>query len=278
MFLKILYIIVLSMFLVSFIFNFIMSLIKDIKAKKAIKTNPVHQKGIIRNIEKFKGRVYLSVEFSSNHNRLLLSETFELFESDIKGKEYYVGQEVDMIYKDVTNEKRVRIFPLLLSDLKIKLDKGPLFLNIALIVMGAFILGNTLNLYAQKQAWTTDIQLIGESGIYENSFYMLLMFVVYFLISNYMVQSLIDTPRKDIQNYLKFYGNVTKARVVTYKFGKAKNSKGNKESIIDLEFSTSDGTQVHTKLTSFLYTESQEEYIDILYDPKHPKTVVYLKQ
>ena len=80
------------------------------------------------------------------------------------------------------------------------------------------------------------------------------------------------------QNYLKLYGNIAKARVKTYKFSNQKNAKGTKESIIDIEFSTNDGTQVETRLTSFLYTETQEEYIDIIYDPKKPKNVVYLRQ
>ena len=83
---------------------------------------------------------------------------------------------------------------------------------------------------------------------------------------------------KTKQNYLKLYGNIAKARVKTYKFSRQKNSKGNKESIIDIEFSTSEGEQVNTRLTSFLYTETQEEYIDIIYDPKKPKNVVYLRQ
>jgi hypothetical protein len=29
-------------------------------------------------------------------------------------------------------------------------------------------------------------------------------------------------------------------------------------------------------LSSYAYTETQEEYIDVIYDPKNPKNVVYL--
>ena len=158
---------------------------------------------------------------------------FELFESDLKGKTYTVGQEVDMIYNDVKNEKKIRNFPLLLADSKVKLEKGVLFLNSALIFMAGFILANTIFMYAQTNALTTDIPLIGEGGLYENYFYILLMFVIYFILCNYMVSTIFDAPRKDVQNYLKFYGNVAKARVITYKFGKAKNSRGLKESIIE---------------------------------------------
>ena len=144
--------------------------------------------------------------------------------------------------------------------------------------MAGFILVNTIYMYIDANALKTDIPLVGENGLYSNYFYILLMFVIYFILCNYMVSSIFDAPRKDVQNYLKFYGNVTKARVITFKFGKSKNSRGLKESIIDLEFSTNSGEQVKTKLTSFMYSETQEEYIDILYDPKNPKQVVYLRQ
>lgn len=278
MFFKISYLIIISLFLVAFCINFGISLYRDLKSKKALKTNPIHQKGIVRDVQTVKGKVFVTVEFTSNHNRLLLSNVFELFESDLKGKTYTVGQEVDMIYNDVTNEKKIKNFPLLLADSKVKLEKGVLFLNSALIFMAGFILANTIFMYAQTNALSTDIPLVGEGGLYENYFYILLMFVIYFILCNYMVSTIFDAPRKDVQNYLKFYGNVAKARVITYKFGKAKNSRGLKESIIELEYSTNSGEQVKAKLTSFMYTESQDEYIDIIYDPKNTKSVVYLKQ
>lgn len=278
MFFKISYLIIISLFLVAFCINFGISLYRDLKSKKALKTNPIHQKGIVRDVQTVKGKVFVTVEFTSNHNRLLLSNVFELFESDLKGKTYTVGQEVDMIYNYVTNEKKIKNFPLLLADSKVKLEKGVLFLNSALIFMAGFILANTIFMYAQTNALSTDIPLVGEGGLYENYFYILLMFVIYFILCNYMVSTIFDAPRKDVQNYLKFYGNVAKARVITYKFGKAKNSRGLKESIIELEYSTNSGEQVKAKLTSFMYTESQDEYIDIIYDPKNTKSVVYLKQ
>lgn len=278
MFFKISYLVIVALFLVAFCINFGISLARDLKAKRALKANPIYQKGIVRDVQSSKGKVFVTVEFTSNHNRLLLSNVFELFESDLKGKTYTVGQEVEMIYNEVTNEKKVRNFPLLLSDTKIKLEKGILFLNSALIFMAGFILGNTIFQYVRMNAFTSDIPFVGENGLYQNYFSILLMFVIYFILCNYMVSSLFDAPRKDVQNYLKFYGNVAKARVITYKFGKAKNSRGVKESIIELEYSTNSGEQANAKLTSFMYTETQDEYIDIIYDPKNTKSVVYLKQ
>ncbi len=280
MFLKYLYLIILSLFMLGFIFNFAYSLYKDITTKKNIKKNPMHITGKIIETKQVKNRIYLLVEFTSDHNRLLFTETYELFDSDLKLEDYPVGKEVDLIYGDVSNLKKVRAFPLLMADLKVKLEKGPIFLNSCLVAMGAFILVQTILTFINKHAFTSDIPLItmnGVEGIYPNYLYILLMAVIYFIVVQYMVTNLIDTPRKDLQNYLKIYGNVAKARVKTYKFGRNKDSKGNKESLIELEFRTNEGVQVDTKLSSFLYTETQEEYIDIIYDPKNPKNIVYLK-
>ena len=119
MFLKISYLVIIALFLVAFCINFGISLSRDLKAKKALKKNPIYQKGIVRDIQTVKGKVFLTVEFTSSHNRLLLSETFELFESDLKGKTYSIGEEVDMIYNDVKDQKRVRNFPLILADKKL---------------------------------------------------------------------------------------------------------------------------------------------------------------
>ena len=278
MFFKILYLVILGLFLLVFIYNFIQSLVRDIKAKKMLKENPIAVKGKIRDVQQVKGRIYLSVDFTSSHNRLFFSQTYELFEGDIKLEDYPIGKEVEIYHNDMSQSTKVRNFPVGLEGVKVKLEKGLIFLNSALIFLGVFVIGNTLSMYITQNAFTTDIPLVGEGGIYSNYFYMLLMFVIYFILTNYIVGSIFDTPRQELQNYLKFYGNIAKARVITYKFGRNKNGRGVKESIITLEFNTNTGEKVETKLTSFLYTETQEEYIDILYDPKNPKTVVYLKQ
>ena len=216
------------------------------------------------------------VEFQSEHNRLNFTETYEFFESDLKGREFNVGDQVDLIYNDVSSWKRVMGFPLLIKDFKVKLDKGPLFLNIMLVLFSVWVNTTTILTFVNNNGFSKDVAFTGENGLF-NSFYVLIMVFVYAMILSYVVVNIIEMPKKDMQNYLKFYGNIAKARVKTYKFGRAKNSKGNKESIITIEFSTSSGEQVETKLTSFLYTETQQEYIDILYDPRKPKCVVFLK-
>ena len=47
--------------------------------------------------------------------------------------------------------------------------------------------------------------------------------------------------------------------------------------MLEIEYYTKTGEKINTRLNSFLYTETQEEYIDIIYDDKQPKNVVYLK-
>ena len=278
MFLKILYLVIVSVFAGAFIFNFILNLIRDLKAKKALKTNPVEAIGRVREVQKGKNRFYVDVEFKSPHNNLLLSETFEIFESDEKIEDYPIGKEVTLVYNQIEGTKRVRNFPVMLKGNKVKLDKSSLFLNVALMALGLFIVANTIFQYASTHAFTTSIQLVSaENGIFQNYFYILLMIVIYFVLTNYLISSIMEAPKKDIQNYLKFYGNVAKARVITFKFGRSKDSKGNKESLIELEYSNHRGEQIKTKLSSFMYTETQEEYIDIIYDPLDPKTVVYVR-
>lgn len=274
MFLKIAYFVVNILCFIIFIVNFIISLIRDISIKKQLKENPKEIKARIREIQKGKNRVYVLVEFNSPHNRLLFTETYELFENEIKDKDFKVGDEIDLIYNDVTSWKKIWAFPLHIKSLKVKLDGGPLFANIALIVLSIYVCINMIIIYVQQNAFRTDIAL---TEMY-NTFYIFIMIFVYGMVLTYVVTGLIDMPRRDLQNYLKLFGNIAKARVKTYKFSRQKNSKGNKESIIDIEFSTNEGEQVNTKLTSFLYTETQEEYIDIIYDPKKPKNVVYLRQ
>lgn len=280
MFLKVLYLVIVSVFCAAFIFNFILNLVRDIKVKKMLKKDPVEVLGRVREVQQGKNRFYVTVEFRSPHNNLLLSETFEIFESDEKIEDYPIGKEVTLIYNriDMEKTKRVRYFPLQLKDKKIKLDKSTLFLNSALMGLGLFIVANTIFQYVKAKAFTSSVELVSaENGIFANYFYILLMIVIYFVLTNYLISSIMEAPKKDIQNYLKFYGNVAKARVVTFKFGRSKNSKGVKESLIDLEYSNNKGEQIKTKLSSFMYTETQEEYIDIIYDPLDPKTVVYVR-
>lgn len=276
MFIKIAYIALNVFFFFVFVVNFVIGLVRDIKFKNAIKKNPQTLKAHVRELDKVKNRVYMIVDFQSPHNRLNFSEAYEFFESDLKGREFTVGEEIDLIYNDVTTWKKVMGFPLLIKEFKVKLERGPLFLNIMLIIFSIWVNINMILVYVNNDGFNPEVPFSGEGGLF-NQIYVLIMVFVYAMILSYVVVNIAEMPKKDMQNYLKIYGNIAKARVKTYKFGRAKNNKGNKESIITIEFSTNEGVQVETKLTSFLYTETQQEYIDILYDPKKPKCVVFLK-
>ena len=276
MLLKIAYLSVNIFFFFIFIVNFVVGLVRDIRYKKALKANPRTVNAIVRQVDKVKNRIYMMVEFQSEHNRLTFTETYEFFESDLKGRNFKEGESIDLIYNDVSSWKRVMGFPLLIKEFKIKLEKGPLFLNIMLILFSIWVNTTTILTFVNNNGFSKDVPFTGENGLF-NQVYVLIMVFVYAMILSYVVVNIIEMPKKDMQNYLKLYGNIAKARVKTYKFGRAKNNKGNKESIITIEFSTNEGVQIETKLTSFLYTETQQEYIDILYDPKKPKCVVFLK-
>ena len=51
-----------------------------------------------------------------------------------------------------------------------------------------------------------------------------------------------------------------------------------KECHLEIEYTTFEGEKIETRLSSFLYFQTQEEYIDILYAPQDPKNVVYLRK
>ncbi len=276
MFIKIAYLTINIFFFLVFIVNFVVGLVRDLRYKKALKRNPQTIAAYIRQIDKVKNRIYMLVEFQSEHNRLNFTTTYEFFDSDLKGQEFNEGDQIDLIYNDISSWKRVMGFPLLIKSFKIKLEKGPLLLNIMLILFSIWVNANTISIYVKNNVFSKDVAFTGEGGVF-NQIYVIIMVFVYAMVLSYVVVNIIEMPKKDMQNYLKLYGNVAKARVKTYKFGRAKNSKGNKESLITIEFSTNTGEQVETKLNSFLYTETQQEYIDILYDPKRPKCVVFLR-
>lgn len=68
------------------------------------------------------------------------------------------------------------------------------------------------------------------------------------------------------------------AEVKTFKFGRNKDAKGNKESLIEIDFIIIKVNLIKANLNSFMYTETQEQYINILYDLKNPKNVVYMRK
>ena len=173
MLLKIAYISVNVFFFFVFIINFVVGLVRDVRYKKALRKNPQTVHAHVREVDKVKNRVYMLVEFQSEHNRLTFTETYEFFDSDLKGREFNVGDPIDLIYNDISSWKRVMGFPLLLKEFKVKLDKGPLFLNIMLVLFSIWVNATTILTFVNNNGFSNEIEFTGENGLF-NPVYVLI--------------------------------------------------------------------------------------------------------
>ena len=266
---KITFIVINFIFFGFYIFNFIISLIRDIKAKNKFKTNDyLTVEGTVIKIDENKKFTYVIIEFIGPKNLISFTQTFQYTLEEFKNNPYEVGDKVKLAYNDVSNVKRLHTFPIIIEGSKPKLEKGAIFANLALVgVAGYFsiyILITTLNKWSE------------EFGNIFSGTYVLIVLMIYVVLLTYLIESIFSIPKTENQNYLKAYGHHTKARVVTFKLGGKKNPKGFKESRMTIEYRNHLGELTQTMLSSYAYTETQEEYIDVIYDPKNPKNVVYL--
>lgn len=274
-FITILFLIVNVGFLAAYTVNFILCLRRDIKAKNKLKSSPLEVEGTVKEIESNGKRIFMLVDFISPKSLTSFTHQFEFTPNEINMEDYHKGSKVTILYNDVTDEKKVLNFPFVLKGNKIKLEKGPLFTNLAMMVVSLYGTINHLVRSIIGNAFTDNSVSIEK--IYGNYLYPFIIVLLYAVLMTYLIDSLTNAPKEDNQNYLKIYGVRAKARVVTFKFGRGKNQKGLKESMLEIEYYTKTGEKINTRLNSFLYTETQEEYIDIIYDDKQPKNVVYLK-
>ena len=266
---KITFIVINFIFLGFYVFNFIISLIRDIKSKNKFKTNDyLTVEGTVIKIDENKKFTYVIIEFTGPKNLIAFTQTFQYTVEEFKKNPYEVGDKVKLAYNDVSNVKRLHTFPIIIEGSKPKLEKGAIFANLALVgVAGYFsiyILITTLNKWSEEFA-----------NIFSGT-YVLIVLMIYVVLLTYLIESIFSIPKTENQNYLKAYGHHTKARVVTFKLGGKKNPKGFKESRMTIEYRNHLGELTQTMLSSYAYTETQEEYIDVIYDPKNPKNVVYL--
>ena len=266
---KITFIVINFIFLGFYVFNFIISLIRDIKSKNKFKTNDyLTIEGTVIKIDENKKFVYVIIEFIGPKNLIAFTQTFQYTVEEFKNNPYEVGDKVKLAYNDVSKVKRLHTFPIIIEGSKPKLEKGAIFANLALVgVAGYFsiyILITTLNKWSE------------EFGKIFSGTYVLIVLMIYVVLLTYLIESIFSIPKTENQNYLKAYGHHTKARVVTFKLGGKKNPKGFKESRMTIEYRNHLGELTQTMLSSYAYTETQEEYIDVIYDPKNPKNVVYL--
>jgi hypothetical protein len=266
---KITFIVINFIFLGFYVFNFIISLIRDIKSKNKFKNNDyLTVDGTVIKIDENKKFTYVIIEFTGPKNLIAFTQTFQYTVEEFKKNPYEVGDKVKLAYNDVSKVKRLHTFPIIIEGSKPKLEKGAIFANLALVgVAGYFsiyILITTLNKWSE------------EFGKIFSGTYVLIVLMIYVVLLTYLIESIFSIPKTENQNYLKAYGHHTKARVVTFKLGGKKNPKGFKESRMTIEYRNHLGELTQTMLSSYAYTETQEEYIDVIYDPKNPKNVVYL--
>lgn len=285
---NILFLIITFGFMILYIVSLVLNLVRAIKSLNALKKNPKTVKAIITEIVEDKHNVYIKFKYTSPVNRQLFNDMMQLTKSQFKNQ-YYVDQEIDVVYPDTDNLKRVYYFPRLFVDQKKKIESGPLFTDIIICLAGAAIFGYTLTaMIANPTSFVGKIPLVSSGGLFAsqttesevtglfNMFTIIIMMIIYFMLFSYVLERLVSASLEHTHNYLKLCGNMCVAKVVTYKFGRAKDAKGNKESQLKIEF-YDNGELIQANLNSHLYTETQEEYINILYDPKHPKTTVYMR-
>lgn len=275
-------------FMILYIVSLILNIVRATSTLKQLKSQPKTVKAVVTEIIEDKHNVYVKFKYTSHINRQSFNDMISMPKSEFKDQ-YFVDQEIDVVYPDTTNFKRVYYFPRFISDQKRKIEGGPLFTDILICVAGTAIFAYTLfTMIKNPGAFTGKIELVQSGGLFQtatdttaktglfNMFTVIIMMVVYFMLFSYVLERLVSASVEHTHNYLKLCGIMCTARVVTYKFGRSKDAKGNKESQMKIEF-YDNGELIQANLNSHLYTETQEEYIKILYDPKHPKTTVYMR-
>ena len=288
---NILFLVVTLGFFVLYVVSFILNIIRSVTSLKKLKKQPKSVKAVVTEIIEEKHNVHVKYKYTSPVNKQSFTDIMTFNKSDFKDQ-YYVDQEIEIVYPDTTEMKRVYYFPKFFSDQKQKIEAGPLFTDIIICVAGAAIFGYTLVAMLaipEFKAFTGKVQLVQAGGIFPtaattdttstgifNMFTILIIMVIYFMLFSYVLERLISASMEHTHSYLKLYGIMTTAKVNTYKFGRTKDAKGNKEAQMKIEF-RDNGDLIEANLNSHLYTETQEEYIKILYDPKHPKTTVYMR-
>jgi hypothetical protein len=95
-----------------------------------------------------------------------------------------------------------------------------------------------------------------------NTTYVLIVLMIYLVLLTYLIESIFSIPKAENQDYLKTYGQHARARVVTFKLAGKKNQRGFKESRMTIEYRNHLGDLTKTTLSSYMYTETQEEYIN----------------
>lgn len=281
-------------FVLAFIYSFVLNLIRANKVKKEMAIACDYVVGTVTEVAKVKGGVCVRVGYVSKSNNIKFEEIFELSNKEFNDQ-YYVGQEVKIFYPDVKNSKKVVCFPVYLEGQKITMEKAPIISDCLLMAGNIYIFVMVLLLLLKADPVTNVNGLVwngrpllsflsfstlpeGMTGCFDNQIIILLFVVFYFVfIISYLIERIkgMSNPQKLV--YLKLCGLKGTAEVKTFKLGK-KNAAGVKESQMKIEYYTNDGVKVNCDLNSCLYTETQEQFIELLYDEKNPTNVVYVRK
>ena len=254
-----------------YLYNFIISLIRDIKAKNKFKNNQyLTVEGTVIKVEENKKYTYVVIEFIGPKSLISFTHTFQYLPDEYKKNPYQVGDKVNLAYNDISNVKKLHTFPIIIEGTKPKLEKGAIFANLMLVGVASYF--SIKVLIDCLSNWSKNFVEIF------NTTYVLIVLMIYLVLLTYLIESIFSIPKAENQDYLKTYGQHARARVVTFKLAGKKNQRGFKESRMTIEYRNHLGDLTKTTLSSYMYTETQEEYIDVIYDPKNPKNVVYLRK
>lgn len=255
-----------------YIFCLVLNLIRSSKVKKELMENPAELVGKVSKVMQHKKKTYVKVQFVSPVSKMLFETFFEYFTDDFNNR-FQVGDEAKLIYPEVAKLDRVYAFPLFLEGDKIKMPAGPVVTDLLLVGFSIYVVVSMAISMASNNAFTENVSV----AVANSPIMLILYFVMHLLLITYAIDRLIGAPQEQNQNYLEIYGVPATAQVKTFKLAGAKNSKGFKESQLEIEYCNHLGENVKARCRSYFYTETQEEYISILYDPKSFKNVVYIK-
>lgn len=281
--LSIIYYICIVAFMLGYIVCFIINLVRAIKVNNGMKKEYNAVKAKVVEIIREKKRVFVKVEYVSPTNFVKFVDYFEFSEKAFNDQ-YYVDQELEIYYPKVEELKRVTCFPTYLEGNQIKIKAGPIVTDAFLAFVGMFMTGWFTTLIIRSGGFNifnetnTNVENIFSCVDFSSMLIYMLPLFMYIVTIPYLIERLTTASKEENQNYLKLYGAKCMAEVKTFKFGRNKDIKGNKESLIEIEFYNNKGELVKAHLNSFMYTETQEQYINILYDLKNPKNVVYMKK
>ena len=265
-------------FLFAYIVNLILNLIHALKAKKRLIANPRIITAQVKDFKEDKKRTYLIMEYLSPANDIVFTNTFQFGPGEINSTDYPLGARINLRYLDVPKGAKVRAFPIAVGERKVALEAGPIFTNALLVFLGAFNTGNVIYRMLVNDAGNAFVDNSVSIITILGQLYIIIIIALYVLLFSYLVDSLSMMPRASNHNYLKLYGIKGTATVKTFKFGRSKNQRGFREARMEIEYYTTNGDKINAKLNSFLYSETQEEFINIIYDPNRPENVVYLRQ